>query len=48
MKLCMAVGLGKVNVGLVCKEMKTLLELMLAAPVCDKAELANGAEGTEG
>jgi hypothetical protein len=41
-KFCMSVGLLKVKVGLVCRVMKTLLELMLVAPDCERAVEAAG------
>ena len=44
MKLCISVGLLKVKVGLVFKEMKTLFELMFALPTCDRAGSPTGAE----
>ena len=44
MKLCIAVGLLKVKVGLVFKEIKTLFEFMFVVPTCDRAGSPAGAE----
>lgn len=48
MKFCIYVGLEKVKVGLVCREMKTLLELILAEPTCESADDPEGEGGGEG
>lgn len=44
MKLCISVGLPNVKVGLVLREIKTLLELIFVVPTCDKAGSPAGAE----
>ena len=44
MKLCISVGLPNVKVGLVLREIKTLLEFMLAVPTRDSAGSPAGAE----
>ena len=48
MKLCISVGFAKVKVGLVCRVMKTLLELMLVDPTWTSAAAPTGAMGVEG
>ena len=47
-KLCIWVGLLKVKVGLVCRVMKTLLELMLALPTWTRGAAPAGAVGVLG
>lgn len=44
MKPCISVGLPNVKVGLVLREIKTLLELIFVEPTCDKAGSPAGAE----
>jgi hypothetical protein len=49
MKLCIWVGLANVKVGLVCREMNTLLEFILVVPTWTRAALApTGVVGVEG
>lgn len=48
MKLCISVGFAKVKVGLVCKVMKTLLELILVDPTWTSGAAPTGATGVEG
>ena len=45
MKLCISVGLAKVNVGFVAKVTNTLLELIDTLPDCCKAEAIVGPDG---
>jgi hypothetical protein len=47
MKLCIAVGLGNVKVGFVCRVIKTLFEFMFGVPTKVRAELGVGV-GTTG
>jgi hypothetical protein len=48
MKLCIAVGLGNVKVGFVCRVIKTLFEFMFGVPTKVRAELAVGVTGVSG